>query len=152
MDWSKELKDTIFPYLEPYEFRISAAGVRYGSVIYLGFGEGNSRRHANGILITQYPVEIEIGSDNWSLDKNGNPMIDSHFVSIDSARLKLENLLVGVKLVDTKIANKTARMVLDKGLVLQSHIIPMPESGFLYSFQTEDGSVWETIDGKTFRK
>ena len=144
---SIELKNTVFRYLNTYGFCINTAGIRYGSVLYLGFGESTLYEHKKRPATTRYQAEIEIGSDYWSLERNNSLLIDSSFSDINDTRSVLEDLLVGVKLKDIEITNETARIVMGEELVLQSSISLDPASGFLYSFGVEGGLVWETIDG-----
>lgn len=143
------LKEAIFSYLARHEFLISAAGIRYGSVAYLAFGQGMPKEHRGRAATTQYPVELEIGSDDWKLTRDEAHLIDSEFDNVDKAREQLQKLLVGRKVSDIQSSGDESRIVFDDGMSLCSRLGPDPASGFLYSFQAERGAIWETIDGIT---
>jgi hypothetical protein len=144
---NSSLKEAIFPYLAGHEFLISAAGIRYGSVAYLAFGQGTPKEHQGRATTTQYPIELEIGSDDWNLMRDGTDLIDSKFDNVDRARERLQELLVGRKISDINSTDNESRIVFDDGMSLCSRIGSEPASGFLYSFQAERGPTWETIDG-----
>lgn len=147
MNRETSLRDAVFPYLEPYSFVISATGIRYGSVAYIAFGQSELKQHRNRASTKQYPVELEIGSDNWSLIRDGERLIDSRFIDANEAREKLEQLLVGQTVIDICLLEGESRIAFSDGITLCSQVGTDPASGFLYSFQVEKGPTWETIDG-----
>jgi hypothetical protein len=147
MSSSKSLRDAILPYLSRNGDFISASGIRYGSVLYIAFGEGIFQPHHGRTSTTQYPVELEVGSDTWILTNGSDQVLDSGFDDTETARNTLHNILVGRKVQDLETTKTESKITFDNNLVLRSYIVPEPAAGFLYSFHVENGPVWETIDG-----
>ena len=145
------LRSSIMPYLNTYRGRISASGIRYGSVLYVAFGKGISKAHVGRASTTRYPVELEIGSDTWVLTKDNDMILDSQFDNIQEARSEIHNILVGRKMLDIETTQTEGIVTFDANLVLRSCIVPEPGSGFLYSFQVQNGPEWETLDGAELR-
>src|SRR6266850_718067 len=87
--------DNILPYLKRYGSRVTACGIRYGSVIYLGFGVGVRKTITRTIMAMTYPVEIEFGADEWTLSENTKDVVTSRFRRPERAREELEQYLVG---------------------------------------------------------
>ena len=140
------MRDLILPYLEEFDCRISASGIRYGSVAYIAFGRAREKPHKGRPSTFHYPVEIEMGSDYWTIERNGEILLDSCFSDVDRAREKLQ-VLNGRKLCDIDIQASYGVFELDDGISWISSIISRPASGYLYSFQAENGPTWETLDG-----
>lgn len=151
MPASKSLRDAILPHTIIYESRVSACGVRYGSVLYIAFGEGLTKPHLGRASTTQYSVELEVGSDSWVLVNCGDIILDSEFSDIERARDTLNGSLLGRKMLDFEVAQSESTIIFDGNTILKSGIVPEPASGFLYSFQAKDGPTWETIDGVTIQ-
>jgi len=147
MSSSKSLRNAIFPYLSRYGGCVSASGIRYGSVLYIAFGEGVSKPHQGRASTTQYPVELEVGSDAWVLNNGSDQVLDSGFNDTELTRNTLHNVLVGRKVQDLETTQTESIIIFDNNLILRSYIAPEPAAGFLYSFQVENGPAWETIDG-----
>lgn len=141
------LKAAVWPSLEKYHFLVSAAGIRYGSVAYVAFGNVTHTAHRGRATTSQYPVELDIGSDHWQLTQNGKQLISSDFGNVDRAREQLQALLAGKKVIDVELDDKESAIVFDHGMRLLSKTGSTPASGFLYSFQADKDASWETIDG-----
>jgi hypothetical protein len=146
------IRDAIFPFLEKYRFCVSACGIRYGSVLYVAFGECVTQAHQGRPDTTHYPVEFEFGADDWHANNNGKRIIDSQFDDIDDARSKLRDLLVGRRLIDVVTADDESQIIFNEECILLSRIAPEPASGFLFSFHVEDGPTWETVDGQSMQE
>lgn len=143
----EDLNKAVFTYLEAYEARIGAAGIRYGSVAYIGFGDGITTPHKKHVPTTNYPVEMEFGADYWQITQSGNLLMDSNFSNVDAARTKLGCLLIGRRVEDLITIGNESRLELDDNITLRSRVTPEPDSGFLYSFHAAGGPTWETVDG-----
>ena len=141
------LRTAMLPYLEKYNFVISAAGIRYGSVAYIAFGQGLLQRHSGRAETTKYPVEIEFGSDRWKLVHDASILVDSEICDQDAVRKILAKYLVGKKVIDIVVTGNESRIEFDSHTFLISEISYDPASGFLYSFQAENEPAWETVDG-----
>jgi hypothetical protein len=148
MQPDSSIKERIFQYLKDFDFIVSASGVRYGSVIYIAFGIGEIRSHASRADTTHYPIELEFGSDYWELIREDRVLINSEFWDVDSARILLNDTLVGRTVCDLAVNEQQSVIIFDEDTLLISRIYKAPASGFLYSFQTRDQDVWETVDGR----
>jgi hypothetical protein len=109
------------------------------------------KQHQNRASTEQYPVELEIGSDNWNLIRDGESLIDSRFIDANEAREKLKQLLVGQTIIDIRLIEGESRIAFSDRITLCSQVAADPASGFLYSFQVEKGPTWETIDGASLQ-
>lgn len=147
MPSNESMRDLIFPYLSRYGNCVSASGIRYGSVLYIAFGEGISKPHPGRASTTQCPVELEIGSDTWILTNSSDKVVDSGFDDTELTRNTLHSILVGRKVHDLESTPTESIITFGDNLVLRSYIVPEPAAGFLYSFQVENGPAWETVDG-----
>ena len=143
----EDLNKAVLPHLEPYEARISAAGIRYGSVAYIGFGDGVTTPHKTHVPTTSYPVEVEFGADYWEVSQGGNVLMDSSFTNVDAARAKIGSLLIGRRVQGLITIGNESRLELDEDITLRSRVAPEPASGFLYSFHAAGEPTWETVDG-----
>ena len=91
---SDNLYNLMLPHLKEYKARVTASGIRYGSVAYIAFGQGIITQHKSYLATKSYPVEIEFGADYWSIIQNGRTAIESNFHDIQVTRKKIESLLV----------------------------------------------------------
>jgi hypothetical protein len=149
---NKSFSDAILPYIRRYEGRVSACGVKYGSVMYITFGEGIDTPSVRNLLITVYSATLTFGADDWFLINCGDTILDSEFSDIGQARDLLNNVLIGRKLLDIKIDKNDSVIIFDNDLILKSAITSEePASGFLHSFYLRDGPIWVTIDGVTIK-
>lgn len=151
MPASKLLRDAILLHTIRYESRVSACGVRYGSVLYIAFGEGLTKPHLGRASTTKYSVELEVGSDSWVLTNYGDIILDSEFSDIERARDTLNGSLLGRKMLDIEVSQSESTITFDGNMKLKSGIVPAPASGFLYSFQAKYGPTWETLNGVTIQ-
>jgi hypothetical protein len=145
------LAGAIWPYAAKHGFQISAAGIRYGSVLYIAFGQGVSKIHRATAATTQYPVELEFGSDNWKLIRAKSCLLDSGFSDVNDARNRLQDLLVGNRIIGIELSESISCVLFNDEINLCSEISSAPEAGFLYSFYVEGGPSWETVDGINFK-
>jgi hypothetical protein len=139
--------DNILPYLERYEFRIAAAGVRYGSVAYISFGSGFPEMTSRGTSLVRYPVAIEFGADDWVLFREGKEILNSSFEDRELARAILARHMIGKTLTAIEMTPTDSTLSFDGGLGWTSRLSEDPASGFLYSFDVDGGPSWETVDG-----
>lgn len=138
----------ISSHLEAHCFCITAAGVRYGSVIYFGFGESITRENQRRFPTTQFSVELEIGADNWSIRKNETTVLHSQFSDVEQTRSQLRTLFIDRKVLEMTIEGDLMILHCSGDVVVEMAILPDPSSGFLIAFQVIDGATWESIDGK----
>jgi len=143
----ENLKQAILQPVKKYDYIISAAGIRYGSVVYISFGPRGFERSVLGGYLEKYPVSLEFGSDVWRLIRNKKIVLDSNNYDQDRARIIISESLVGIKLIDIKIRKNEGIIQFENDIFLISEILPDPASGFLYGFQAENEPSWETIDG-----
>lgn len=148
MQPDSSIKQRVFERLKDFDFTVSASGVRYGSVIYIAFGIGEIRSHVSRADTIHYPIELEFGSDYWELIRGDRVLINSEFWDVDSARMLLNDNLVGRTVCDLTVNEQQSVIMFDENTLLKSRIYKDPSSGFLYSFQTGDKDVWETVDGR----
>ena len=141
------LYGTMKPHLAKHGFIVSASGIRYGSVAYLGFGEGTPKQITPAISAVVYPVEIEIGADEWILSNNDTSIITSRYIGVIEARKIIENTIVGKIIKEIRTSVDGSTILFQGDIVLRSILTPIPASGFLYSFSVVDGPSWETLDG-----
>ena len=137
----------MYPYLAEYDSRVSYAGVRYGSVLYLSFGNPVRQRATRNICVDVYPVAIEFGADDWSLIHAGKEVLNSDFADVHSVRENLKEWLIGRTVLAVELLGSSSTVTLDDDWVLVSRIDRDPASGFLYSFHVDGGPSWETVDG-----
>jgi hypothetical protein len=142
------LAEMILPHLKDYGSLISAAGIRYGSVAYIAFGEPKEELHSGRASTLEYPVELEIGADDWALVQGDIRILDSNFENVDEARIANGRALLGKKLQDISLSGNESVLKFSERLELWSQLTSSPSSGFLYSFQGAGGGGWETVDGK----
>lgn len=146
MTLQQSLKERIFPWLQQYDFRISAASVRYGSVSYIAFGQA-TEKHYGRFSTTHYSADLQFGADVWELLEGSNVLLDSCFEDITAARELIEARLVGLRVTDIDMLEDHSSVYFDNGLIWRSEISPEPASGFLYTFDVDNGPCWETVDG-----
>lgn len=140
-------KQAILSSLQRYSSKVNGAGIRYGSVAYLAFGESWQDEHIGRASTRQYSVEIEVGADRWSLLDGSRKVLDSNFSNIDEARTVWSDALMGRKLLDVGIVSDQAKIIFDHNFALTAVISKTPASGFLFSYQERNGPDWETVDG-----
>jgi hypothetical protein len=145
------LWDVIHPRIESAGNRISYAGVRYGSVIYLAFGSPRRDRIVRRI-VDIYPVEIELGADEWQLTRRGELVMDSDFEDVRKARSDLLDWLPGRMVTALVTENGTSRIEMDGGWLLSSQIAPDPASGFTYALAFDGGDGGESLDGLSLKR
>lgn len=138
-------------YLEAYDYCISAAGIRYGSVAYIAFGNSVKISHKKHEQTMEYPVEIEFGSDEWQITQNEYTLLNSDFSDINIAREIISRVIVGNKVRNIAFCKITSAIKFDCDTIFTSRISHDPASGFLYSFHVIGGPSWETIDGVSIR-
>lgn len=143
----ENLSQAILPRLKRHDFIISAAGIRYGSVAYVSFGQGMVEKHSGRADTTRYPCELEFGSDVWRLIRDGQILLDSENCDQDATRRIISESLVGSRLVDIKTDKNESIVRFEKDTSLISEVSSEPASGFLYGFQAENEPAWETVDG-----
>ena len=127
---------------------VSAAGIRYGSVLYLAFGQARLSNVTQDIQSKIYPVELEIGADDWKLSRNDRLILDSRFTNSRNARFTLSDNLVTQKINDIVLYDRTLDLVFSQNTVLSVVVRPSPASGFLYSLYIDGVGSWETLDGE----
>ena len=148
----EDLNKAVLPYLEEYEARIGTAGIRYGSVAYIAFGNGVTTAHKAHLPTTHYPVEMEFGADYWEIIRGGDVLMDSNFSNVDAARTEINSLLIGRKVQGIVVTENESQLELEGDIILRSRVAQEPASGFLYSFHVAQGPVWETVDGVSTRQ
>lgn len=142
------LWDRIKPHLGKYRYQIAECGVRYGSVIYFGFGDGLRTISKDHSSYVRYPVEMELGSNNWHIKSEESAVLDSDFADPELARSILRRLFLDRQVRNFEVVGDRAILWCSESLVVEMDIDPDPASGFLISFDTIDGVSWETIDGR----
>jgi hypothetical protein len=142
MAFHENLSQAILPHLKRYDFIISAAGIRYGSVAYVSFGQGVVEKHSGRADTTRYPCEFEFGSDVWRLIRDGQTLLCSESCAQDLARRIMSESLVGIETL-----KRESIVRFEKDTFLISEVTSEPASGFLYGFQAEKEPAWETVDG-----
>lgn len=140
--------DRMRPYLEDNDFLITGSGVRYGSVIYLGFGGLITRLNGNRRMSSRFPVELEVGADNWAIIDCNTMLVQSQFSDVDQTRFDLKKLLVGRELHRLTLKHGTATLECSERLTIKMDVQPNPASGFLIAFDVMDEVSWESVDGE----
>jgi hypothetical protein len=143
----ENLSQAVLSRLKRHGFTVSAAGIRYGSVAYVCFGQGVVEKHSGRADTTRYPCELEFGSDVWRLIREGQILLDSENFDQEIARIIISKSLVGSRILDIKVHKNESIVVFEKDTLLISEISSEPASGFLYGFQAENEPAWETVDG-----
>jgi hypothetical protein len=133
-------------YIDRYDGKISAAGIRYGSVAYIGFGLAFIRTHKQHLDTTHYPIEIEMGTDYWRISKDDAILLESNFTKVDDARKKISNILVD-KVVKRIDFGRVITIETSDGILIDMEISENPSSGFSLSVDVDGELSWETIDG-----
>lgn len=126
---------------------VTGAGIRYGSVAYLGFGRPKLRKITSRLSGQVYPFELELGADHWEVRAGKSALLCSEFEDVEKARKDLGRALLGSRLRAIDVADKMGTIRFDRQLILLSHISDEPGSGFLYSFHVDSGPSFETVDG-----
>lgn len=148
MDLLQPFDRNIIPYIEKYQRRVSVAGIRYGSLAYLGFGPGTLERITHKSEVMRYPIAIEIGADEWIMTKDGIEIINSDFESVVWAREIMEKYLIGRIFEAIDISSSRSTIYFDDDLRMTSRVQSGEYcSGFLYCFSTKDGQYWDTNNG-----
>jgi hypothetical protein len=137
------------PYLEANDFRITGSGVRYGSVIYLGFGKSIIQSNGHRRTTNRFPVELEIGADNWSIIDGDTTVVRSEFTNSEETRSQLQRLFEGRELHRMTLKGGAATLECSSGLTVEMEVRPDPASGFLIAFDVMDALVWESVDGES---
>ncbi len=139
-----------------YESIIAQAGIRYGSVAYIAFGERRDVTRSTQSSLTSYSAEIEFGADHWVLYSRDQKLVsadswDGSFAEAELVRDILEKSLIGKKVTAIECNETEFTIEIKPNLVWKSRICssPKPASGFLLSFSWDHDSVWETLDGQT---
>lgn len=138
----------MLPYLEISEFRITGGGIRYGSVIYLGFGEPIIQSNGQHRVTKRFPVELEIGADNWSIVDGGAVVVRSQFTDLGQTRSQIQRLFEGRELRRVTLITGAVTLECSGGLAIEMDVRPDPASGFLIAFDVKDVLAWETVDGE----
>lgn len=146
---SQSLESLLRGAIEDHRSVVSAAGIRYGSVMYIAFGTGKIKPVTRSIMALIYPVEIEIGSDSWHLCKSDANVIGSEYENIEKVRDELQNLLVGRKLRQVLPESGRILFKFSDEVTLHADVRVDQASGFLYSLSVEGRGTWETLDGIT---
>jgi hypothetical protein len=75
----------------------------------------------------------------------------SGFSDVNDARNRLQDLLVGNRIIGIELSESISCVLFDDEINLCSETSSAPEAGFLYSFYVEGGPSWETVDGINFK-
>jgi len=82
----------------------------------MAFGHGVEKSHRVRASTIHYPVEIEIGSDFWSISRDEELILDSNFVNLSDARDILREIIVGSVVEGARIDREESLILLDGGL------------------------------------
>jgi hypothetical protein len=129
--------------------RIEHASIRFGTIAYLCFGGRHEIVSPRGTKLTQYDVEIEIGSDNWVICKDNQLIHSSDHTSYDEFD-NIQELIVNQTFENFTECNDNSFMLLSDNIYIKSKLEKKYSSGFLYSISRYGGGLWESIDGKHF--
>lgn len=150
------LVQEVHAQITKYASIITQAGIRYGSVAYIAFGEGREVTRSRHSALKHFPVEIEFGADHWVLYSSGQELVSSDswngsFSETELVRSLLEKSLIGTQVTAIDCSETEFTIEIEPNLVWKSRIClsPKPASGFLLSLSWDHDSVWETLDGKT---
>lgn len=141
--------DEMMPHIGRFGYRVSAAGVRLGSIIYMGFGPIYRDRTPSGVLIDNFPAILEFGADEWSVRHNGVEVLGSGFADVKEARATLNKFLVDRNVIKVDVSDSYSNIYLSGNGIIESIVTDDPASGFLYHFRANDGPCWDTVDGIT---
>ena len=97
---------------------------------------------------TQFPVELEIGADNWSINIDGVTKLESHFLDIEQARSLIHEIFLDREVSGLETKEGQAILRCSGEVTVEMKVSPDPASGFLVAFDAKNGSTWESIDGE----
>ncbi len=127
---------------------ITGGGVRYGSVMYLGFGDTWTENHLGRREIRRFAAELELGADEWLCLVDGNAYLSSDRPDLSLERDDIDEMFVGGRLLNTSSKKEHFDLSISGGVTIRSLIKADQSSGFLLSLSLADKS-YETIDGVT---
>lgn len=141
------IRDEILYHVRGLGDRVSEAGIRYGSVAYLCFGDSRAISHKTRPETRQFDVEIELGADQWRIITNDVEIVSSNFHDVDYAREQFRRSVLGRRLVDLTMLDRHIELVFSNYTTIVLDLSDSPNSGFALGFQVGDQVSWETIDG-----
>jgi hypothetical protein len=128
---------------------ITGGGVRYGSVMYLGFGETWTEKSLRGRWdIRRFAVELELGADVWSCSMDGVDYLSSDRPDLSLQRDDIDEMFVGGRLLGALSDDQHFDLSISGGISIRSAIKSDQASGFLLSLSLRHG-FYETLDGQT---
>lgn len=127
---------------------ITGGGVRYGSVIYLGFGDTRTENLLGRWDIRRFAAELEFGADKWSCLADGKAYLTSDRRDLALERNDIDEMLAGGRLLSAFFDGAHFDLSISGGIIIRSVIKPDQASGFLFTLSLPDES-YETLDGET---
>ena len=127
--------------LQEYGLVVRRCNVRYGSVIYFGFGD---------VVIDAFGaernlLELELGSDAWLVISDGDFVLMSSLDSVDKMQRYLPRIL-NKMVTGIEISSSNSNIQVGE-ILISSEILEVQCSGFLYSLDEYQGLCVETLDG-----
>jgi hypothetical protein len=128
---------------------ITGGGVRYGSVMYLGFGNTWTESLLGRWEIRRFAVELELGADEWCCLLDGRAYLSSDRPDLSLERDVIDKLFVGGRVLSASFDDEHFDLSVSGGVVIRSAIKADQASGFLLTLALPN-EVYETLDGQTF--
>ena len=126
---------------------ITGGGVRYGSVIYLGFGD-TWTESLRGQGIRRFAVELEFGADVWLFLVDGIAYLSSDRPDLYLERDEIDQMLIGGQVLSTSSDLAHFDLTISGGIVIRSVVETDQASGFLLTLSLPNES-FETLNGET---
>lgn len=121
--------------------------MRYGSVIYLGFGETWTETLRGRWDVRRFTVELEFGADDWSCLADEKVYLGSDRPDLSLERVDIDKMFVGGRLLSASSGNSRFDLSITGGIVIRSVIKGDQASGFLMALTLPDRT-YETMDGE----
>lgn len=147
---TEKIWDDIERLISKFGPRVSSSGVRYGSVIYFGFGEVVKLNDRKGRKIERRKIEIDVGCDDWKLMKSDKFFLKSNFFDVNEARDILYSLSKGIEFVRFYSDKEYLNILFTNDVILKANLCAESASGFFLSISCFDGPSYESLDGRTF--
>ena len=139
-------QDLLTRYVINPGLQIAGGGVRYGSVIYIGFGDTWTENLRGRWDVRRFAVEVEFGADEWSCLVDGKAYLGSNRPDLSLERDELDDIFIGGRLLNTSLTKVHFDLVLSGDVLIRSVVKPNQASGFLLTLSLAD-AIYETLDG-----
>jgi hypothetical protein len=140
-------KELILAHLMKPGVAITGGGVRYGSVMYLGFGDTWTESLRGQREIRRFAVELDFGADKWWCSLDGIAYLHSDRPGLSLERDVLDEMFVGGRVLGASLDEAHFDLSISGGITIRSAIKADQASGFLLALSLPARS-FETLDGQ----